>query len=315
MLSLADAEQKHCWKSLILKNKYPIMLVRDLFLESASTILYHYTSIPDALKIVDSGVFELSSVVGTQAEQNYAPPGYPYFLSTTRTRVGDYHRYVGTGAVMLVLDGNWFNQRYRSRAIDYWDRSWLHSGGTRTREAEDRIFSKEPTIPADSIKEVHVLVKEQDEYRSPAARKLLIASKKKGIETYFYTDEKAWRLQVKSKAVDVDKNTPELKGQDPQRGPRHPMRSYLAPWLELIYKKNKGELSREGEKLRHSLVYYGANYRNEDQNLGTDLSNARKPGNHDRKEAIKIIDYMKAHGYKTTVDLKNALVDKWDSLR
>ena len=285
------------------------MLVRDL-LEAASKILYHYTSILDAKKILDTGVFELSSVTGNKSEESYAPPGFPYFFSTTRTRVGDYHRYVGSGGVLFVLDGNWFNDRYKARPIDYWERSWNYPESGRTREAEDRVFSREPTIPIDGVKEIHVLMKEQHEWRSPAARQLLIAGKRAGIPTFFYTDERAWRLLNKQKTTSPDRDTPELRGQEPQRTNR-PSRNYLDPWLELIYKKNKSELSNYGEKLRYNLIVYGSRYEDEDQNLGVDLSNARKPGNQDRPQAIKIIDYMRKNGYKTTLELKKAMVDKW----
>ena len=285
------------------------MLVRDLF-EAASTVLYHYTSILDAKKILDTGVFELSSVVGNKSEESYAPPGHPYFFSTTRTRLGDYHRYVGSGGVLFVLDGNWFNDRYKARPIDYWERSWNHPDSGRTREAEDRIFSKKPTIPINGVKEIHVLMKEQHEWRSPAARQLLIAGKRAGIPTFFYTDERAWRLLNKQKTVQPTRDTPELKGHEPRRT-NWPGRNYLDPWLELIYKKNKSELSKDGDKLRYNLLVYGSRYEDEDQNLGVDLSNARKPGNQDRPQAIKIIDYMRKNGYKTTHELKKAMVDKW----
>ncbi len=266
------------------------MLVRDLF-EAASSVLYHYTSILDAKKILDTGVFELSSVVGNKSEENHAPPGHPYFFSTTRTRLGDYHRFVGSGGVLFVLDGQWFNQRYKAKPIDYWERSWNYPESGRSREAEDRIFSREPTIPIGGVQEIHVLMKEQHEWRSPAARKLLIAGKRAGILTFFYTDEKSWRLLNKQKTVRPDRNAPELKGHEPQRINR-PSRDYLAPWLELIHKKNKTELSKDGEKLRYNLLMYGARYDNEDQNLGVDLSNARKPSSGDHSTAIKIIDYM-----------------------
>jgi hypothetical protein len=290
------------------------MLVRDIVTEGASSVLYHYTSIQDALRIMASGAFQLSSITGNKSEEQYAPPGYPYFFSTTRTRTGDYHRYVGTGGVLFVLDGRWFNQRYPVKPVDYWERSWIHSDGTRTRESEDRVFSKQSTIPADGIREIHVLLKEQDENRSPAARKLLIAGKTAGIETHLYTNEKAWRLLDKRNSISITRDTEVLQGPEPQRITR-PGRSYLEQWLELIYKKNRDELGDRAKKLRHDLIYYGSRYPKEDQNLGVDLSNGRKPSaGPDRVHAVKIIDYMRSNGYKTTADLKNAMVSKWSDL-
>ena len=96
---------------------------------------------------------------------------------------------------MFVLDGQWFSQRYPVKPIDYWERSWQFSPD-RTREAEDRVFSKESAIPLGGVTAVHVLLKEQDESRSPLTRTILIEAKKLGIPTYLYTDE-ACRILVK----------------------------------------------------------------------------------------------------------------------
>ena len=285
------------------------MKISDLA-EAASAIVYHYTSIADAKKIVDSGVFELSISTGTRSEEDLAPKGYPYFFSTTRTKLGDYHRYVGTGAAMFVIDGNWLNQRYKAQPVDYWERLWLASSG-RTRESEDRIFSREPTIPITPVLELHVLLKTQDEYRSPAARQLLIASRRQGIATYFYTDEAAWRLLNKSKATPITRDTAELKGPEIKRSSRMPLSSGLKPWLELIYKKDKSELSKNAERLRYNILWHRYD-KTSDYNLGIDVSNARKPGNDDRAAAIKILNYMREKNYSSFIDLVNAVHQKWD---
>lgn len=284
--------------------------------EAATAIVYHYSSVPAAAKILTTGVFQLSSVTGNKSEEQYAPKGYPYFLSTTRSKVGDYHRYTGSSAVMFVIDGNWLNQHYKTKAIDYWERSWQHSGGDRTSESEDRVFSKTPEIPVNGVTAVHVLIKEQSENRSPEVRTVLIAAKKRGIAAYLYTDERAWRLQDIRKALDLSQPTPVLKGQ-PQKGytPSRPPTMYLEPWLELIYKNNKADLSPRAEKLRHDLVYYGSRYPEEDSNLGTDMSNARKPNSTDYPAAVKINDYMRKNKIPGTVALKNLLVDKWDKIK
>ena len=293
------------------------MRAQEFLTEAASSILYHYTTTAAAARILTSGEFLLASSTGTQAEKQYEIPGYPYFLSTTRSRVGDYHnRYVGNSAVMFVLNGAWLNYNYKTRAIDYWDRSWLHSGGTRDRESEDRVYSRTPEIPAtaDSILEVHVLIKEQQEYRSPEVRTVLLTAKKQGIPAFLYTDETAWKLQDKRKAVSPAQAGDLLKGQQPSRKSYSPSRNYLEDWLELIYKKDKSELTASAAKKLRSLIVYGQGYRNEDDGLGVDLSNARKPSNSDYPSAVKINQFMQRNNIATPVDLKNFLVDKWKDL-
>jgi hypothetical protein len=284
--------------------------------EAATAIVYHYSGVSAAAKILTSGVFQLSSVTGNQSEEQYAPPGYPYFLSTTRSRVGDYHRYAGSSAVMFVLDGNWLNQRYKTKAIDYWERSWQHSGGTRSSESEDRVFTKTPDMPIGGIIAVHVLIKEQSDNRSPEVRTILITAKKRGLPTYLYTDESAWRLQDTRKAVAPSAAAELLKGpQSKGYTPSMPPTMYLEAWLELIYKKNKAELSPRAEKLRYNLVYYGARDSASDNNLGSDMSGARKPNSTDYPTAVKINAYMRQNKFATTVELKNALVAKWKDIK
>jgi len=285
--------------------------------ESATAVVYHYTNTAAGARIMTSGEFLLASSTGTQAEKEYALPGYPYFLSTTRSKVGDYHnRYVGSSAVMFVLNGTWLNHNYKTKPIDYWNRAWLHSDGTRSSEAEDRVYSKTPSIPANSksILEVHVLITEQSENRSPQVRTILLSAKKQGIPAFLYTDETAWKLQDKRKAVTPGQASDLLKGEQPSHKSYRPSRNYLEDWLELIYKKNKGELSSSAAKKLHSLIVYGQGYRNEDDGLGVDLSNARKPGNSDYPSAVKINNFMRQNKIATPVDLKNYLVDKWKDL-
>jgi hypothetical protein len=280
--------------------------------EGASSVLYHYTGTLNALEVLQSGEFKLSSVTGTQSEKQYAPEGYPYFFSTTRTRIGDYHRYVGTSGVMFVLDGNWFGQRYPVKPIDYWERAWQHAPD-RTREAEDRVFSKEPGIPIDGVKQIHVLIKEHHDWRSPATRKLLILSKKRGVPVFLYDDEAAWRLLDKRKSISVKQAAELIGGQEQTRTQRFPF-TYLTPWLELIYKNKISDLSSEASKLRYSIIYQSNP--TEDNRLGVDMSNARKPSSgEDYDTAVKINDYMRKNGYKTTVDLKNAIQNKWKDIK
>ena len=294
------------------------MRASEFITEAASSVLYHYTNTAAAAKIMTTGEFLLASSTGTQAEKDYEIPGYPYFLSTTRTKVGDYHnRYVGSSAVMFVLNGNWLNNHYKTKPIDYWNRSWMYdTTGKRSREAEDRVYSKTPAIPAnaESILEVHVLITEQMDNRSPEVRTVLLSAKKQGIPAFLYTDETAWKLQDKRKAVSPGQASGLLKGPQPSRASYRPSRNYLEDWLELIFKNNKADLTPSALKKVRSLVVYGQGYRNEDDGLGVDMSNARKPGSNDYASMVKINDFMRRAKLATTVDLKNYLVDKWVDL-
>ena len=280
--------------------------------ERATSVVYHYTSTIAALKILTSGNFELASTTGNRSEEQYAPKGRPFFLSLTRTPQGDYHRFVGTGGVLFKMDGDWFNSRYVVKPIDYWDRAWLHSDGTRTREAEDRVFSAEPTIPISSVTEVHVLLKEQDEFRSPRTRMLMFVAKKQGLPVFLYTDEKAWRLLDKRRAKSVKDASDVLRGAQVPSGPSRKPSDYVKPWIELITKNDQAHLSDRAQRLLKTMRYYGRP--DEDQNMSVDLSNARKPDAGDRASAVWLIKYMQTNGFKSTLELKNNIEDKWNKI-
>jgi len=287
------------------------MLINEVITEGATPVLFHYAGITSARDILRDGVFKLSSTTGNPSEAGYAPKGYQYFLSTTRSKVGDYHRYVGSGAAMFVLDGTWFAQRYPVKPIDYWERAWQHSPD-RTRESEDRVFSKDNEIPIDGVRALHVLMKEQSEVRSPATREMLIAAKQRGIPAYLYMDETAWRLQDTRRAVSIRQAASVLQG--PKPTPRsYRSRNFLEDILEIIFKKNKGELTAGARKRVQNLLIYGSRHPNEDDGIGVDMSNARKPGSSDYASAVKINQFMRANGIKNTVELKNFLVRKWEA--
>jgi hypothetical protein len=288
------------------------MRASEFLIERATAVLFHYTSTGAALKILKSGQFELASITGNKSEENYAPKGHAYFLSLTRTTQGDYHRYVGTGGVMFKLNGDWFNSRYIVKPIDYWSSSWLQSGGTRGRESEDRVFSKEPTIPITPVTEVHVLLKEQNEYRSPLTRQIMILAKQQGIPVYLYTDETAWRLLDTRNTVQPSQAKDVLKGQTSSGHSRKPT-DYVKSWIELIEKDKEEYLSDRAKRQLKNLMYYPTS--DGDHNIGVDLSNARKPDAGDRASAVKLIKYMNDNDFKSTMDLKNYLVKKWDNLK
>ena len=290
------------------------MRATEFITEAVTDTVYHYTSTHNAARIFNDGVFKLSSVSGNPSEASYAPEGYPYFFSTARSRVGDYHRYVGTSGVMFVLDGRWLSSRYPAKPIDYWDRSWQHAPD-RTRETEDRVFSKESEISLGGVTAVQVLLKEQDESRSPLTRTILIEAKKLGIPTYLYTDEAAWRLQDTRKTVSVSQSGDLLAGpqssgrvQRPMRGITDYDRNSMLDWIELIRKQPGQPLSKTADKLRYNIQYYG----DMTGQLKNDLFNAKKPSANDYELAGNLVAYLTKNKI-TPEQLVDRLKEKWGS--
>ena len=287
----------------------------EFITESLSRIVYHYTGLASAANILKTGEFQLSSSVGARSEENINIPGYPYFLSTTRPKVGGYHEYVSSGSVMFVLDGNWYNQNYKSKSVDYWGNRNPTQSHHKDHEAEDRIFSKTPSIPIDGVSAIHILVTpdSKKEHLGGWARTVIINAKKRDIQVYLYDNESNFRQLDPSKSVPIA-NNPLLKG--PQHIRRGGSRSSYAPkgylykWVQLIAASAKNQLATDADKLRYSIIYN--NYGDTQQGLANDMSNARKPSSGvDRDNAVKIIDFMRKNRINTLKDLVELLTAKW----
>lgn len=290
------------------------MRFNEIIAESLSRIAYHYTHPQAALKILKSGNFELSSALGS-VEQQYMPPGRPYFLSTTRTRTGGYHSGGKWRGVLFVLDGNWFNQRYKSGPLDYWGN---RGGGMRASEAEDRVYSREPTIPIDGVTAIHAYLNtktedsEQLTHDKSVVRELLIAAKTQGIAAYFYDNHDAWINLDTRRTADVGQLTGSRRPNyyRPQR-----RRSYMQSWIELMNAKDISQLSKDAQRIKYNLNYT-YDLENAKQALGVDMSNARKPDSgQEREDAVKIIRYMQQHGLNTIGDFVDNIAAKWKDIK
>ena len=212
---------------------------------------------------------------------------------------------------MFNLDGNWFNQHYKSGPIDYWGN---RGTGLRASEAEDRVYSSEPTIPIGGVSSVHVFVdlnqpdSENLAANRAVARQILIAAKTQGIPAYFYDNHDAWLRQDTRHTG----NTSQLSGSRPPSYYR-PMRrrTYMQSWIELMNVKDRNQLSKEADKMRYSLQYT-YDLADAKRALDVDMSNARKPDSGpERNDAVKIIRYMQQHGLNTLNDFVDHLAARW----
>ena len=285
------------------------MIIKELLTERVHDVVYHYTSMQNAAKILKTWQFKLSSTVGSSYENTLQPQGYPFFFSTTRSRAGGYHEGKTNDGVVFKLNGDWFNHHYRSAAVDYWGRS-IRTGAS---EQEDRVFSKKSSIPADAITEIHVLVGEVIQNPDLARlygqllRQIRLIAKRQGIPLWGYANPKNWLTQNKARALSsaqlnfMSVGTPETRKD-------YRSSNYLADWLELWHKKNTADLSPSAAKLLYNVKYQ---WRPQDVlGLDIDLSNNRKPDSQNYDTANKIIEILQRNGYDLP-DLVKALQSKW----
>ena len=299
------------------------MRAQDFLTEGATDILYHYTGASGAVDILRSGEFGFTVLSG--ADRKSMPPGYDFYLSTTRSRVGDYHRTSGNIGVMFVLDGRAIGQRYRVVPVDYWEQSWLSThrpgmGGVRTSESEDRILSTRPSMPLSYAREIHIFVRDRKSHeKTPAwVRTLIDLAEQRGIPHWTYFNESAWRLQDRRRALSPEHEQEYFQGDLESRrdyaGTQWEPMNYLARWEQLIDldPSQRAELRPKAQDLVRQLEY-GVRP-GDDAGLIQDLSNTRKPYDVGRSSAVKILQFMRRNRLDAP-GLVQYLAKKWERRR
>jgi len=294
------------------------MRAPEFITEGFSSKLFHYTDLAHATSILKDGEFKLSSVIGSSYESEINPKEYPYFLSTSRTKHGNYSKDPYAQGVMFNLDGNYYKHNLKGLPVDYWgDKHKQHEYGRR-HEAEDRIVSKNSTIPLDGVTEIHIYLRprsaddinKNDSKLPTYARTLIILAKQRGIPTYVYDDPSAWAYQRKDKVVPVTSNTA-LKGHT-KPGRTYNSRDQLKPWWDLITHSSTKQLDDYAKKELRNLLYY---YRtSSSMGMDIDMSNSRKPGSSGYNTTVNIIKFMRNNKFVTIPELINFLYNKWSNI-
>lgn len=290
---------------------------------SATDVLYHVTSIRSAADIVGKNRFELKPSDGTQAEEGV---NLGYYLSMTRSKLGSYTlSQLGKFAAIFVLDGQALGHRHKIVQVDYWGTNGMTPAyRTKADEAEDRLLSKKPLLPARPyIKSVHAMV---NEFAWQLKRTCLLHR----VKVYFYSEENDLMLLDTRKAVQVSA-TIRPKVQAPYQHSREyreadfkrQRQNSIAGWIELymvplktvvpdeIFKKSEA-LSEEGKRAYKILRY---NYNGDPMHsLNADLHNAKSTRygsmRGERESLDKIVALLRKE--KLTVRaFVNKLYDKW----
>lgn len=279
---------------------------KSFLTERVHDVVYHTTPLSAAVKILSSGYFSLSSSMGTEMEKTINPPGYNYYLSTSRSKMGDYQLQQGSDSVTFKLSGEWFNQQYKSKPVDYWERSWQYSG--RTSEQEDRVFSKNPKIPIDPILEAHLFI--DTSWDAARTRKFWLLCKQNRIPCWIYTRKKYWLLQQKDQAKSFQEIKHLLRGQE-KTGKTWTTTDRIKPWLELWHATRKNQLSDKAKNLEKELRYRWRE--DDDLGLSHDIGNQRRPDSEYYTQANKLIDIMTQKGWGTR-QFVDFLSTKWKTI-
>jgi len=243
------------------------MQITDLF-EGLSSIIYHGTSVYALNKILDTDTLHAVPDLGTHAEKFLNKSKHKiYYISTTRTRTGAYHRLddYSREHALIVLDGRkLMADGYTGNPVDYWGYDFSKRLGK--SESEDRIYLDKPEIPNihKYIKEIHIFVKPLDNdklddnrenKRIRIARLAYIKARKKGLPVFLYTDYKSFNILDKRNTVSInDLQAAPLKRPLPDTDVKPGIGNYIsrskpfAIWMELLLVDDKEKLSPKARK-------------------------------------------------------------------
>lgn len=301
------------------------MFLHELLTEAATEKLFHITPIHKAAAIVIDRRFVLSPSVVKETELRFQPNNKYYYLSTSRSKIGDYITQKAKAGMpiwaVFNLNGHWFNERYKVNPVNFFSPPWKpFETQSDPDEMEDRVTSRDPVIPlpdnaTDVISEIHFyLGTVQYDFvvrnRGHHVMNLIKGSKRLGIPLFFYDDASNFFMQNKGKSIPLREVLPRLKGAWKRKKPLvfepEPHRDYYLQLRELYYKTDENELSPPAKKLlfmlRKSTLHTAT------QHIQEKLHEVYKEY---RKSLDKLVRIMTKERLNTPGDLTKFLQDKW----
>lgn len=292
--------------------------------ESVSNIVYHYTNIKKGVKILSNDEFVLTPTYKNDAETAINDKtGNLFFLSTTRSLQGEYHKNNSSG-IIFKLNGTKLSNNYSGKAINYYNNEWDKN------EMEDRVFSKKPRIPA--IKFISEILVALDynmfiksiytiDYKKEIFF-LLSFSKKNNIPIKIYKSMKSLVTRNSSDLYTYhelkklfnaspteEENTSYNKSNyDVSRNYRDKSKgSDLKSFIEISLSKNYEKYSDNSKKLISKMMRYSDTI----LSLKADIHNStNNPESYSRKLSDRIGQIMKLYKVSKFDDLYNIILDK-----
>lgn len=314
---------------------------RGLINEIASSKIYHFTSISNALRIAEEDTIYLQSSLAGSSDTSYTSKKL-FYLSTTRTKFQSfgYSRKFSDNAVRIELDGNKINQVMTAKPYNYWGggdlgkRQYLKNDGKgltiqkqehTSDEAEDRLYSSSSSIQGahNFIKRIDVIItdlSEENRYNYLNTKDLLLS--KYGRFVFVYDNLNDFNKQSKNiinDRITTDFDSFEFSGSNDQavKVSIDAIRVVLAAILtgesdnamkdsaQLLKKYNLESYIKKGI-FKKQNEYFDYPY-NDYSRLADKLSNtlvylSRKP-NRDNSMILQMLsDYFKENGLKTYKD-------------
>jgi RNase P subunit RPR2 len=296
---------------------------------AATSILFHYTELNKLLPILRDDKFVLTATIGADTEAKFSDKDY--YMSFTRSRVGSYTLgSAGTGGVLLTLDGDKFNQRYITKAIDYYKES-TRRDFKGNYEMEDRLFSNNPTIPKarSYIRQIDLLLQKDivrlDLPMKRHLRMILLLCKKYHTPIAVYRDVNSWLTGNRAKAIAV--NFDDLKIKNSKQSfytdrsvtrdqyktiTKYGQSRLVVYMLELYHKSQYSELTPKCESYL-SHVLSDPNY--EYSEFQSKVADGRLGGELSKRKYVESVIKILQSNKQSLRQFYDSIVVKWRSIK
>lgn len=246
-------------------------------------MLFHVTGIYNAATIMETGVFNLTSDIGTGQETRHRNKDNTFYLSCARTMLGRYGlAHAHNGYASFTLRRDVISHRYSIKPIDYFEATYRPGYKPKDKdlppekEAEDRVYSKTARMPISGIVEaISVLMdpKDRDQRYWRSLKTLALACKKQGVAIYAYTAKSDFLHQTIKNSMSHSEIMDGLRAVGPADAPYFRRNTdYTEGWRELFYKKNAKDLSKDALDRMKTVAYYP---QDSYTSLSSDIHNAR----------------------------------------
>lgn len=305
----------------------------NILKESLTNIVYHFTSLPNALSIVKNNAIFLQTPLGSDSENMKTKQ--LFFLSTTRQKSSEFgysQKFKGVGA-RLTLDGDLLNQNFKSKPINYWgdgtmgkhayykSNSNFSSKQHHTdNESEDRLFSYNSKIDnaIKYIKRIDLVIDKNNQSQLLYANEIYLS--KFSDKVFIYDNDKDFNFQTNNTINDEVGNNLDLFTLQNRNRKTDGFSSYdlgKIVLLILIGEINNKKLNEQAVKLLKE--YNLENYINRDFFKGIDnywsieklidevktlMHNfSSRPTETNNHVLSMLNDYFKSHKFKTYKEL------------
>lgn len=291
-----------------------------LSLSGLTGILYHFTQFDAAAKILATGNMVASPISGTVADQNASEGAKKkmFFLSTTTSRNGAYHRKFPVEGVLFTLDGRKLGQNYSGGPVDYWQYELSPKDKAHSDEMEERIYSDKALIPVKYITRADVLIDPKRKVGLDTLRKIKANALKHNIEVRIFNDPKQWLYGRKTATADIAEQV------RPSTAPwtsnyRKSTASMISGAIEMLQRVTGPSFNPKNfpERLTKTGQYAYARIVRNPQDahiLNGEAQNAmRKIGTKERDKLDTLLALMKSHKFGTFKELTDHLRKRYST--